>query len=401
MHRSFRNLLAVSLGTAGMIAGSSALLSACQKHEFERVTPKAIEVVQNKILIEGINQPAKVMLVIDKSGSMRTRVENGNWGCCAHYQNNDCTGYDQNSDCKWNKLKEVLSQPGGLLIPASANDKPLARYGLSVFPTPDSGDMCTQGNVVEEIPLQPSAESVQRIVQILEQEKMAPVGGTPSSATLESLLNNQALVQEEANTKRFVVLLTDGLPNCNDKMKNNNDLCQACTNLASPISFCGGFPQSWRNCVDDQRLVEAIRSLREHQIETFVVGIGSDTSNPTAQQVMNAAAEAGGQAQAGDIKYYQVSKPEDFESVLNSIRNKLIPCEIQMKEEPPDYDFFEVALFDTQTNSSTPLIRDQDWRFKSNSSNKIIELLPKRCQELQQQHPNRYELRVFDIRGGN
>ena len=64
-----RNLIAFSLAIA-VVAG--AVLFGCQGYQFEEVTPKAIGTTRQPEPIVGIQKPAKIMLVLDKSGSMKT-----------------------------------------------------------------------------------------------------------------------------------------------------------------------------------------------------------------------------------------------------------------------------------------------------------------------------------------
>ncbi len=90
----------------------------------------------------------------------------------------------------------------------------------------------------------------------------------------------------------FILLLTDGLPNCNKDNPNsgvtNPDACQ-CT-----LSSCTGSVATL-GCLDRDVSVAAIKDLgAQKDIKTIVVGFGAETSASSALGTLNAMAEAGG-----------------------------------------------------------------------------------------------------------
>jgi len=99
----------------------------------------------------------------------------------------------------------------------------------------------------------------------------------------------------------FVLLLTDGVPNCNDQ--NPNNCCGDTNRCAAPApcqcttnSCMGGLCAL--GCLDRQGVVEAVQDLRKRDIKTIVVGfgigdvLGSDQQG--APEILTAMAEAGG-----------------------------------------------------------------------------------------------------------
>ena len=125
-----------------------------------------------------------------------------------------------------------------------------------------------------------------------------PQGGTPTGPSLTVV---GALPGLNANDGRadYVVLLTDGLPNCNSN--NANSLC-ACgascttTQISScqcTTSACTGTLCSL-GCLDSAGAITAISALNTSGIKTMVVGFGADVSAGAAPAVLDAMARAGG-----------------------------------------------------------------------------------------------------------
>ncbi|HEY3549284.1 MAG TPA: hypothetical protein VGK17_24695, partial [Propionicimonas sp.] len=226
--------------------------------------------------IAGMQKPAKIMLALDRSGSMKTLASSDTqWGCAADGSGN---GYNPSGDCKWITLLDLLTRTGGFLDQTSAS----ARHGLAIFSGPNSSDSCAAGSI--EVPVPDAAgASVQTIKSKL--FSYAPSGGTPSASTLGNIAADSSFTRNEVATKSAVVLITDGNPNCNSSLS----LCSACTNGGNPAQMCGDV----RNCLDDVALTAAVKTLKAKTIDTFVIGFGSAFSNPDAKKALNDAAEAG------------------------------------------------------------------------------------------------------------
>ncbi len=95
-------LRTILIAGAAVLAALGAMLSACQSYEADVVAPKAIRSVNQQIVIAGAFVKPKVMIVVDRSGSMMDSVS-GTGGACAKGGL-----YDPNSslDCKWKNLRD-------------------------------------------------------------------------------------------------------------------------------------------------------------------------------------------------------------------------------------------------------------------------------------------------------
>jgi hypothetical protein len=257
--------------------------------------------------------PPKVMLVLDKSGSMKTHPEDDLWGCCTtgngtSSQTSPCTGYDATGNCKWTAEIHVLTDTGGFLDGA----KTTLRFGLAVFPDATTIDSCVAGKVLVETPPAPGEPNRDDIKAALTESALLPGGGTPTADMLLTLAVDSGFMSKEA--RRYVILVTDGVPNCN---ANLNGATCTCTTSSCTDS---------RMCLDDQRTIDAVKALKAADVITFIIGFGAATaSDPNAISVLNQAAEAGGAPQTGATKYYQAGSQTELRDALDLIQKQLLP----------------------------------------------------------------------------
>ncbi|MES1206713.1 MAG: vWA domain-containing protein, partial [Pseudomonadota bacterium] len=128
----------------------------------------------------------------------------------------------------------------------------------------------------------------------------APGGNTP---TRDAVTTGAAylLSLADANPK-FIVLATDGLPNCPP----------GCA-VSTPSTMC----TQTDNPTEDAAVEKAVADAVAQGIKTFVIGIGNVA---TAESTLNALAIAGGEAQVGaSTSYYPATDESALETALNTI----------------------------------------------------------------------------------
>jgi hypothetical protein len=194
---------------------------------------------------------------------------------------------------------------------------PNARFGAAVFPEPH-GTNCQAGKEVMSLHLGDTQGAAANV--FMGATALTPHGGTPTAATLQGLL--PALRNFTSVT--FVILATDGGPNCN----HNVNMCsvdQCTSNIDGvmnppngPNCTRGGSPNccdpaqtgstAGLGCLDSDGTAQAVSELRAAGIQTYVMGIpGSSPYGPVLDQL----AVAGGTARAGQPRYYAVNSPDE------------------------------------------------------------------------------------------
>jgi len=227
-------------------------------------------------------------------------------------------------------------------------------YGAAVFPGLSDVTGCEAGEQLVQVGLgdPPSfareGKNGKKLADLLERLQIAGVkGGTPVSATLVAL---QAEMSRLVGTT-YVVLVTDGAPNCNQEGQCDADACipniEGLANCTALVNCCTPSPEDPKanlGCVDDQASVDAVLALAAAGISTYVVGMPGSEAYAS---VLDSMAVAGGTARAGALKYYAVSDTDALEAALRGIAASLaISCEIPLDYVPDDRSFVNVYFDD-------------------------------------------------------
>jgi hypothetical protein len=209
--------------------------------------------------------PADILFVVDRSGSMTLTTLDG--------------------VTRWNAL---VSAVRAVLPPLDAS----LSMGLIIYPDPDQ---CS----VPSAPVVPiSSMAASRITSALAARGPYRTALTPTYA---ALLAAEAHLRSVASTRRrFIVLATDGAPNCS-----------------------GGVAQ----------VVTTISRIRAmYGVDTFILGIpGSDLS---LYPSLNTMAEAGGRARTGAIRFYDAGSTAQLETQLRSITSATRSCTYRFATTP-------------------------------------------------------------------
>ena len=266
-----------------------------------------------------------VLVVVDKSSSMSGTP----------------SGFTEN---KWASLGVALADA------LDATQEQVA-FGLDFFPFGDDRDpmapvgtcdMPTSSEIL--IPIGRGTTTVPLIEEAL--DDYSPAGGTPTAAALARALEYFTNGDGAAlGGDRYVLLATDGGPNCNPELECDVD---ACTLNLDGLN-CGGQnccdanldPQGPSSCLDGDGTVAQVEALADAGVKTFVVGIPGTTAYAST---LDAMAVAGG-AQNPDAppSYYRVESmggTEGLAEVLGRITRGVIrSCRLQLTSTPSDPDY--------------------------------------------------------------
>lgn len=251
---------------------------------------------------------------------------------------------------------------------------PLINVGAALFPLgakPD--DPCHVGGEVLSIrPGDPISDKLGPTAFAFSESTIVdPAGGTPITATLNAL----APKLSAASGRTIVVLATDGGPNCNinatcgadECMSNIDGTCDSAENCCAPGKVPG--PES---CIDRQPAVDAVSSLAASGVPVYVVGTpGSEIYG----DVLDALALAGNAPQLAPPFYYKVDDYAELGVVLGSIAARVISCEFDLVDPPPDGGNTNV-YFDKEL---VPYDAMDGWTWKTPS---VIELVGDACVRL-------------------
>ncbi|MBL8917236.1 MAG: adventurous gliding motility lipoprotein CglB [Myxococcaceae bacterium] len=363
-------------------------VTACQTYDFEPVTPIAITQTTQTRNVVARNLKPNLMILVDKSGSMNAPIDATRPTC------GNCSGSNCPATCP-TRISDLRTAMGQFLSQAST----VARLGLAFFPNEDPAfsptgcgptrDIAVQlppatNSDTDTTPLTMNATQVNMRIQALG-SSIPVTGGTPTGGSLSFLGSYAGLLDDKDNRQDFVLLLTDGLPNCNPA----NPL--SCSSMPPPPSnLC----TLGNNCVgqycragflDKGGVVTAVQQLRSRNVSTIVVGFGADFASAEALDVLNSMAEVGGfgrkcpmgtDAECGSNntclpappnsppnyvrfcqkQFYAAANQTELIRALSDIQNLIgsgDPCNFGLSDKPPD-DRFLAVIINGQTTTKGP-----------------------------------------------
>jgi hypothetical protein len=373
---------------------AAGLCCSCQTYDFQPVTPTTLAQTSKGVSVAFQAARPNMMLVVDRSGSMDSQI-------CAQ------------PSCP-TRLESVKSAMGAFL---SAHPT-LARFGVVPFSQPTPANECAVASLADiptvgvDIPsgdtdadLQAAAAAVSAKIQSLTAD-----GTTPTAAALTPLTNYAPLLTSRPD---FVLLLTDGLPNCNASNPNtcaNPTACQ-CTRLSCAGQYCS------TGCLDEGGAVAAIAALKQAGISTIVVGFGAEVAGASgiAFTVLNAMADAGGfgrpctgdndcpsgdacnttSKQCVNTHFYQAQDGDQLGNALTAISGNIHgdPCTILLDVAPPAPDLLSVVV------NGKPVLPDDPntWRLEPGPQVHFLGSLCTSLQNATPQNPVQLDLRVIQM----
>jgi hypothetical protein len=174
-----------------------------------------------------------------------------------------------------------------------------------LFPA-KANDICAPGMV--DVPV--GEMNAQKIAASLASSPPTPfpLGATPTSTSLMAALTalDPMLCADCVPTPKYVLLVTDGEPNCAD----------------DPVG-------------DTNRAIDA---LTAKGVKTYVIGYDL-SNNANSVMVMNGFAQHGGTDQ-----YYPVEDQASLVKELTRVAGELVPCEFALKDEIGDPSYVRVEI---------------------------------------------------------
>ena len=266
-----------------------------------------------------LGDPPTLYFILDRSGSMA-------------------------EDRKWPTVVSVLEN---LVIELG----PRANVGAAVFPDPSGASPCDPG--IEVAPPQrgdapAGVAGLAATALFTTLGHIAADGGTPTAATLQALTPRVTALPG----KTYVILATDGGPNCNDAATCDANGCE--WNIENAAAACPpGGPHncctdpaytSNLSCLDAEPTIAAVKALADKGIPVYVIGVPG--SAPYAA-LLDELAQAGGTARTSEPYYYAVNSTDQsaLTAAISSVAAKITgTCTLELNQVPPDPTLVNVFL---------------------------------------------------------
>lgn len=190
--------------------------------------------------------------------------------------------------------------------------------------------------------------------------RMFPGGFTPTAATLEAaieIIGSPEYSDQEETAAKYVLLVTDGDPNCSEDFLNN---------------LSGGI-QGGGLSVEDPKArtesIDAIKKLTKAGVLTFVVGY--ETAGTNFEEQLDMMAAAGG---TGEKKHRSVESAADLAATFDELAEFATSCSYRLSEEV-DPTYVYVTVGDEMRDYNKP----DGWRLESD--NRTVSLVGKACDD--------------------
>ncbi|HEY2903761.1 MAG TPA: vWA domain-containing protein [Polyangia bacterium] len=228
--------------------------------------------------------PPDLLVLLDRSGSMLQTPANKN-----------CAAMDAVclATTKWPQVTAAINDVVG-------KTDTTIRWGLKVFPdTGSCGAIGAPAVGIADMAAMPIATAI---------TTLAPMGGaTPTRAAVASATDYLTALPD--TNPKYILLATDGLPNCGVGADNT---------------------------ADDTAAIAAVMDSAGKGIPVFVVGIATADTTVNSDATLNMMAIAGGKPQMGmPTSYYPVANKDDLVATLGMIQRKIFSCEFKLATKPP------------------------------------------------------------------
>lgn len=320
-----------------------------------------------------------VMLVLDKSGSMVTSMDQkGYWDHDGDDADNDGIQDADMMSPATPKITRWRSLYGVVEFITSTFDNSM-NLGMVLFPsknaTSNYNDTACPVALTPEVAIAPTNGAAILGAMPGPDETDATIkGGTPAAKGMKAALGE--LGKFEDGQPQIVILVTDGAANCQEGAANNTELFE----------------------IYDEDLPQLVGDAwTMNNVATYVVGIAikDETSamvndgNPDNTNTftrLNELADLGGVPRPGTTKFYDTQNQVELQAALDDIAMQILSCTIPLDPVPkyPDYVEVEVNGVEYGSKKVTTCDGSEDgWMWTDEAMKNEIILCGKACSDFQ------------------
>lgn len=310
--------------------------------------------------------PPNIMLVLDKSGSMVSTLDNDMNGVMDGFWDHDA---NPNTPVvsRWNSLYDVVD-----FIVTTFDSQ--INFGANLFPSTSAtqtynANACLVSNVPEIAVGPGNAAAILGGIPAAGATDL--YGGTPATAGITVARDH--LVTLNPDNPRAIIFITDGAANCSASAGNEFERFEE---------------------YDDQLPVVVGDAWTNDEIPTYVVGIdienavspATDDGNPdntNTYDALNVVANAGGKPKGGAEDFYQTTNQNELQDALQLIIDDALTCTVPLMPPPAFPDLLQVLIGGMNVPQVMDCQNEDGWMYTNpNGPYDSIELCGTWCDSL-------------------
>jgi hypothetical protein len=296
MHASARRIVVVLVSVALMLACSRTGIGIGEALDAGARADVLDEDAASVTIVPLSHARIELVLVVDRSGSMEQPIDEA----------------DPGGPTRWEALTTALERALGALAADVV-------VGAKLYPDESDGplDPLALCATSPTLTIAPASDGRTRVID--EMRASRPRGGTPTAQAIDVALT---ALDGSPFTRRAVLLVTDGAPNCNADTGVPPDRCICSTDPAECARDTTGLL-----CLDDRQALDAIDRAVIGHVPVIVVGI-DDPGRPDLAAVLDRMAIVGSRPrpEGSAHRFHSVRSAEQLEAALESVSAEISAC---------------------------------------------------------------------------
>jgi len=278
-----------------------------------------------------VRREAQIVFVIDRSGSMSQPLNPGGVS-------------------RWEAMRAVL----GRTLPPFED---AIRMGVLLYPRRPDSNALASAQACDQLPgagvhVPPRRGNADAVLAAIGGD--GPSGATPTAAAV-ARATRYTLGEGSRELARYLVVATDGAPNCNATLDPATCVCSYGT------PSCASAGVGARYCLDDDGAVAAVGAARAQGVSTYVVGIDGDLA-PEYVAVLDRMAVAGGRAlPSGARRYYSIQNAAALTQAFEAIQRTILRCAYVTPSRPDRPDRISVRVGGVEVSRDAARRDGWDW----------------------------------------